>query len=71
MCKELLLVIEVDGITHQWEETQQKDFQKQKDLEQAGFTLIRFSDGEVLNNINEVSNKIAETIEKIQESKLG
>jgi very-short-patch-repair endonuclease len=25
MCKELMLVIEVDGITHQFEETIQKD----------------------------------------------
>ena len=29
MCKELMLVIEVDGILHQWETTVQKDEKKQ------------------------------------------
>lgn len=54
MCKELMLVIEVDGISHQWEATTQKDELKQKDLEMAGFKVLRFSDGEVLNDIANV-----------------
>lgn len=39
MCKELKLIIEVDGITHQWEETAQKDEVRQKKLEDAGFNF--------------------------------
>jgi very-short-patch-repair endonuclease len=64
MCKELMLVIEVDGITHHWEETIQKDKTRQKALESAGFTVLRFSDEEVLNHIYAVYNYLEDWIEK-------
>ncbi len=67
MCKELMLVIEVDGISHQWETTIQKDEKKQKDLEMAGFKVLRFSDGEVLNdiaNVIRVINYVSEIRQK-------
>jgi hypothetical protein len=51
---ELMLIIEVDGITHHWEETILKDKRKQIDLESADFTVLRFTDDEVLNDINAV-----------------
>jgi very-short-patch-repair endonuclease len=54
MCKELMIIIEVDGISHQWEETIQKDKKKQDDLEMAGFKVLRFSDAEVLNDMTNV-----------------
>src|ERR1041385_8885355 len=44
MCKELKLIIEVDGLTHQWEETAEKDSKKDRDLKAAGFTILRFDD---------------------------
>ena len=64
MCKELMLVIEVDGITHQWEETIRKDEFRQRALEAAGFTVLRFSDEEVLNNIQVVYNYLEDWIER-------
>ncbi|HPG12243.1 MAG TPA: endonuclease domain-containing protein [Chitinophagaceae bacterium] len=64
MCKELMLVIEVDGITHQSEEVAVKDEIKQKALEEAGFTVLRFTDDDVLNHIDAVSNSIEDWIEK-------
>ena len=64
MCKELMLIIEVDGITHQCEETIQKDEIRQKALETTGFTVLRFSDEEVLNNIQAVHNYLEDWIEK-------
>ena len=51
VCLELKLVIEVDGLTHHWEEVILKDRKKQSDLEAAGFTVLRFTDEEVLNSI--------------------
>jgi very-short-patch-repair endonuclease len=51
VCLELKLVIEVDGLTHHWEETMVKDQKKQSDLEAAGFTVLRFTDEEVLDSI--------------------
>lgn len=64
MCKELMLIIEVDGITHHWEETITKDETRQKALESVGFTVLRFTDGEVLNNIQAVQNYLEDWIEK-------
>lgn len=64
MCKELMLIIEVDGITHTWEETIKKDKIRQDALEAAGFTVIRFTDNEVLNNIQAVQNYLEDWIEK-------
>ena len=54
MCKELLLIIEVDGISHQFNEVEINDFKRQQKLEQAGFTVLRFQDSEILNNIGDV-----------------
>ena len=64
MCKELMLVIEVDGLTHEWEETIKKDQIRQKALETAGFTVLRFTDEEVLNNIQSVFSFLEDWIEK-------
>jgi len=64
MCKELLLIIEVDGITHDSQEGYRRDQKKDADLRAAGFTVLRFSNWEVLNRIMEVSSMIAEWIEK-------
>ena len=64
MCKELMLVIEIDGITHHSEEAIKKDEIRQKALETAGFTVLRFSDEEVLNHIQAVYNYLEDWIEK-------
>ena len=68
MCKELMLIIEVDGITHQFDETIKKDNKRQKDLENVGFSIIRFSDNEVLLEIEIVRKKLEQIIEKIESS---
>lgn len=64
MCKELMLIIEVDGITHQWEGAAEKDVVRQKHLEEAGFTVLRFDDNEILNDIDSVREHLADWIEK-------
>ncbi len=66
MCKELLLVIEVDGYSHQFEETIRKDKIKQQALEHIGFTLIRFTDAEVLHDIENVRRAILFTVERLE-----
>ena len=66
MCKELYLIIEVDGISHTWEQTIAKDRIRQKILEEAGFKVLRFTDEEVLTSINRVYEKIEECIEGIE-----
>jgi len=66
MCKELKLIIEVDGITHDFEKTAKRDDQRTDDLEQAGFKVIRFTDEQVLNQIQEVIRRIEDVIETIE-----
>ena len=58
MCKELMLIIEVDGITHQWEEVYQKDLIREQELKAVGFHIIRFDDNEILSDINNVIRAI-------------
>jgi very-short-patch-repair endonuclease len=64
MCKELMLVIEVDGYSHQFEEVIKKDEFKQASLEAAGFTVLRFSDNEVLTNMKGVIEYLEDWIEQ-------
>jgi len=63
MCKELMLVIEVDGNSHKYEETIQKDRIKQRILEELGFKVLRFTDEEILKNLSVVSETIGCWIE--------
>ena len=63
LCMELMLIIEVDGLTHYWDETILKDKKKQADLEALGFTVLHFTDDEVLNNIKVVHDFLENWIE--------
>lgn len=64
MCKELLLIIEVDGITHDDPEAVQRDLIRDERLKAVGFTTLRFSSWEVLNRIGEVSGMIGAWIDE-------
>jgi very-short-patch-repair endonuclease len=64
MCKELMLIIEVDGSIHQLEDVMKNDLERQKALEEAGFTVLRFTNEEVLENINAVFCYLEDWIEK-------
>lgn len=65
MCLELQLIIEVDGYSHRFEEQWRKDLQRQQVLEENNFTVLRFSDDEVLYDIDNVSRVIEQWIEKV------
>ena len=64
MCKELMLIIEVDGSIHLLEEVMKNDEIRQKALEAAGFTVLRFTNDEVLKNIQSVYSYLEDWIEK-------
>ena len=66
MCKELKLIIEVDGYTHLLDDVIKNDIIRQQRLENAGFKVIRFKDEEVLKEINSVSKVILLTIEELK-----
>ena len=66
MCQELKLIIEIDGSSHDSPEAFEKDQLRQKKLEQAGFTVIRFTNSDVLTQMDSVRKAIAATISHIE-----
>ncbi len=60
MSTDLMLIIEVDGITHTFENISDHDSVRQKELEAVGFSVLRFTDDEVLTSIDRVRNKIVD-----------
>jgi very-short-patch-repair endonuclease len=66
MCTPLKLIIEVDGYTHLLEDVIENDIIRQTKLENAGFTVIRFKDEEVLKEIDTVRNKILISIKELE-----
>ncbi len=70
MCMELMLIIEVDGITHLREEVVVKDEQKEKALIQAGFRVLRFDDEEVLNDMENVVRELEGVIMELENDRV-
>lgn len=66
MCKELNLIIEVDGITHELETVKKKDAIKQKVLEENGFVILRLTDEDVLKNIDHTKQLIEKVIKELE-----
>lgn len=64
LCKDLMLIIEVDGITHDDESQWQLDLERQNELENFGFTVLRFSDEEVMNDIEYIEQTLSQWIEE-------
>ncbi|NLO20106.1 MAG: endonuclease domain-containing protein [Ignavibacteria bacterium] len=62
VCLELKLVIEVDGVTHNFDNIIKRDLIRQKDIENMGFKVIRFQDKEILGNLEGVRISIYDTI---------
>ena len=67
-CKELMLIIEVDGITHDNEVSFKKDKRREDEFAKAGFKVVRFNDDEVLNNISGVISELERVISDIDNS---
>ncbi len=65
-CYELKLVIELDGYTHMFEETIIKDAIKESELNRVGLKVLRFSDDEVMQDIENVLRMIEKYIEEFE-----
>jgi very-short-patch-repair endonuclease len=65
-CHELMLGIELDGITHQFEDVYAKDIKKENRLRELGIHVMRFNDKEVLDDIANVMRAIEGYIEQAQ-----
>ena len=62
-CKQLSLVIEIDGSSHNNEDVYNKDVERQKQLEGLGVKFLRFNDLEVKKSLPQVLNIIQYWIE--------
>ena len=64
-CHEKRLIVEVDGSVHDSKEAKERDENRTYELERHGIRIIRFTNHEVKNNINEVLSKIKEVSDGI------
>ena len=64
ICRELLLIIEIDGISPYDTFAQPIDPKRAEDLEHIGFTVLRFSEWEVLNKQAAVIQVIEKWVDK-------
>ncbi len=65
-CYELSLVIELDGYTHQFQDTIIKDAIKEKELKKVGLSVLRFEDNEVMNDLENVLRVIENYIDRYE-----
>jgi len=65
-CYELSLVIELDGYTHQFQDTIIKDAIKEKELKKVGLSVLRFEDNEVMNDLKNVLRVIENYIDRYE-----
>lgn len=64
-CHKVKLIIEADGSIHNRIEIIEKDQQKEKDLKDWGYNIIRFTNKQILSNTDFVIDKIKEKINLI------
>ncbi len=53
-CKKACLVIEIDGYSHSFSQKRKRDMTRQRFLEKMNLTVLRFSETEVLKEIDQV-----------------
>lgn len=57
-CPELMLAIEIDGISHDNKKALVNDAHRQRDIEKLGITVLRFTEEETLKNTGTVVEQI-------------
>ena len=62
LCVEKRLVLEIDGNQHKEEPIVANDLERTRYLESRGFRVLRFWNGDVLNDIDGVLAKICEAL---------
>ena len=63
-CKELQIAIELDGLSHQYEETIKRDEEKEVYLKSINIKVLRFDDKEIMGDIDNVMAVILDCIEQ-------
>lgn len=63
--QEIGLIIEIDGSSHAIKG--EYDIYRQKKIEALGYTFLRFNEGEVMNNLNDVILQIIHSVNCLTE----
>lgn len=63
-CHELMLGIEIDGISHQLEEVQKKDAIKEERMSALGIHVLRFQDEDVMRDMENVLRVIHDFVDR-------
>ena len=66
-CKQLDLVVEIDGNSHFSEEAQERDAERDRQMHEIGLRVIRVNDGEVRKDAERIANWIVE--QAVEENK--
>jgi 5-methyltetrahydrofolate--homocysteine methyltransferase len=61
-CYSSKLIVEVDGKTHEMKEQKIKDYIKEEILFNSGFKIIRFTNDEVINDVEKVLSEIRQEL---------
>lgn len=64
-CHKLKLIIEVDGDVHDSEEAMEYDDGRSAELERCGLTIIRFTNDQVLKELDKVALQIQDSITRL------
>ena len=66
-CKELSLVVEIDGASHFSSEAYKKDQERDRQMQAIGLTIVRVLDSDVRKDANSVAGYIKEQCELIRD----
>ena len=67
-CHKIKLIIEVDGFVHNNEEVKAADETREKELQNWGYTIVRFTNQEVFEQIENVVKKISDIVNLITQN---
>ena len=70
-CDALLLAIEIDGYSHQFLEVFNKDTKKEKRMNELGISVLRFSDEQVLKDMENVIRALEDYIYEFEKHTPG
>ncbi|MDR4507876.1 MAG: type I restriction endonuclease [Candidatus Brocadiaceae bacterium] len=70
-CKDLMLAIEIDGESHNYEEIYENDIKRQERLESLGVRFLRFHDLDIKKNLEDVLRVIEHWIKEHQNDLVG
>ena len=71
VCLSKKIIIEIDGGYHFEGEQPERDAERAEELKKQGFTVVRFTNEEIINNVDEVLETITKTLENLSHNPIG